>query len=120
MLAHGTTGNCSRLLEQRSISYVRAMRQILVILIGCAAWSLPLQAADLPNETAAAIADRREAEERYKRLNADVQNLLETQELILKRQEALQQRLNSLADELHLSVREAWILRGFFPEKPGR
>jgi TolA-binding protein len=42
----------------------------------------------------------RNAEENVKRLSAEVQSLLETQELIRRRQEALQQRLDSMEAEV--------------------
>jgi hypothetical protein len=49
---------------------------------------------------AAALAAQRDAEERYKRLSADVQAIAETQEVLIKRQEDFRQRLDKLADEL--------------------
>jgi LysM domain len=48
----------------------------------------------------AALTAQRDSEERYKRLAADVQSVLETQEILLKRQEDFRQRLDKLVDEI--------------------
>jgi septal ring factor EnvC (AmiA/AmiB activator) len=84
----------------RRLSIVAAMKRILpLVLCLLAARPLLAQAADSLPE-AAALAAQRDAEERYKRLAADVQTLLETQELIQKRQEEFRQRLDKLSDEI--------------------
>jgi predicted nuclease with TOPRIM domain len=75
------------------------MRMLLLLLVLLSAGQAAFTRAD-PLADAAALAAQKDAEERYKRLSADVQNLLETQEMLLKRQETVQQRLNSLADDL--------------------
>jgi Rad3-related DNA helicase len=49
---------------------------------------------------AAALAAQRDAEERYKRLSADVQELLDTQAVLLKRLEESRQRIDRLSDEV--------------------
>jgi hypothetical protein len=46
------------------------------------------------------VAAQKEAEEDYRRLNAQVQAVIDTQELIRKRQDHIQQRLDSLESEL--------------------
>lgn len=49
---------------------------------------------------AAALAAQRDAEERYKRLSAEVQNLVEAQEGMQKRHEELRQRIDRIADDI--------------------
>lgn len=49
---------------------------------------------------AAALAAQRDAEERYKRLDAEVRNLMEAQEGIQRRQDEFRQRLDKLAEEI--------------------
>lgn len=51
-------------------------------------------------QDAAAVAAQRGAEERLRRLEADIQSLQDTQEILLKRQEELRQRLDRLADDI--------------------
>jgi LysM repeat protein len=58
-----------------------------------------MSAADADTNLIAVVA-RQEAEERYKRLVADVQTLLETQELNQKRLEELRQRFDKLETDL--------------------
>ena len=58
-----------------------------------------LQAGE-PYADAAAVAVQRDAEERYKRLAADVQTVLDTQEVIQKRQEEFRQRLDRMAEDI--------------------
>ncbi len=60
---------------------------------------LPLQGQDRAAE-ASARAHREEAEERYKLLNSKLESIIETQELLLKNQDKLQQRIGSLGGEL--------------------
>ena len=82
-----------------SVPIFEAMKRI-VALAGCLLMGTiwPVHAAD-PLLEAAVIAAQKDAEERYRRLSADVQAIQETQELILKRQEETRQRLDKLADE---------------------
>lgn len=76
------------------------MRRIFLLLALCAAClPLSLKADDRAAE-AAARAQREEAEERYKLLSGKIENALETQELLLRKQDKLQQRINALASEL--------------------
>jgi seryl-tRNA synthetase len=53
-----------------------------------------------PLSEATAIAAQRDAEERYKRLAADVQELLDTQTVLLKRLDESRQRIDRLSDEV--------------------
>src|SRR5262249_19221612 len=83
-----------------SDSMFGVMRRVFVLLSLCAAcWPLSLRADDRAAE-AAARAQREEAEERYKLLNAKLESITETQELLLKKQDKLQQRINALATEI--------------------
>jgi len=76
------------------------MRQILLWLtIGSTFLPLALLAQDRTAE-AAARAQREEAEERYKLLNGKLESVIETQEMLMKRQEKFQQRLHELASEI--------------------
>ncbi len=76
------------------------MKRILpLVLCLLAARPLGVQAADALTQ-AAALAAQRDAEERYKRLAADVQTILDTQDLIRRHQDELRQRLDKLADEV--------------------
>src|SRR6187549_3436275 len=63
------------------------MRRIFLLLSLCAACLTPRLCADDRAAEAAARAQRDEAEERYKLLNGKLENLTETQELLLKRQD---------------------------------
>ncbi|MBU6399804.1 MAG: LysM peptidoglycan-binding domain-containing protein [Verrucomicrobia bacterium] len=76
------------------------MKRLLPVLLAAGALGLgawPARAEDSA-DTAAAIADRQAAEERYKRLNSAVEDLAAAQA-------ALEKRLNALSDELR-NVRE--------------
>jgi seryl-tRNA synthetase len=73
------------------------MLSLLIVLL--AGMSCLVRAAD-PLSDAALVAAQRDAEEKYRRLAADVQNLLETQEALLKRQDELRQRVDKLSDEI--------------------
>src|SRR5262245_45969844 len=76
------------------------MRRVFLLLTFWAVClPLSLKGQDLAAE-AAARAQREEAEERYKLLNGKLENLTETQELLLKNQDRLQQRINDLASEI--------------------
>jgi TolA-binding protein len=68
---------------------------LCLLLLGPAALSFAADAAD-----AAALAAQQDAEERYKRLAADVQTVLETQEMLQKRQDDVRQRIGKLEDEI--------------------
>jgi hypothetical protein len=76
------------------------MRRIFLVLTLCLA-GVPhsLQADDRAAE-AAARAQREEAEERYKLLNGKLENVTETQELLLKNEEKMRQRIEVLASEI--------------------
>lgn len=69
---------------------------VLCLSAACAMW---IGKADTLSD-ATFLAAQREAEERFKRLSADVQTLQETQEALLRRNEELRQRLDRLADEI--------------------
>jgi len=58
-----------------------------------------IQAAD-PGADATTLAIQKDTEERFRRLAAEVQDLQEAQQTILKRQETLQQRLSNLLEEM--------------------
>jgi len=76
------------------------MKTVLLALICLmVASSRRLHAAPSETNTTAVVAEQ-EAEERYNRLAADVQTLLETQELIQKNQEELRQTFESLEAEI--------------------
>src|SRR5690349_14598485 len=76
------------------------MKRIALLVIWLLAGRIVvLEAADALSDVAA-LAAQRDAEERYKRLAADVQTVLDTQEVLLKRQEEFRQRLDKLADEI--------------------
>lgn len=49
---------------------------------------------------AAILAAHRDSEERFRRLEADIQNIQDTQQVLLKRQEEFRQRLDRLAQEI--------------------
>jgi hypothetical protein len=74
-------------------------RFLSLLLCFLAARAISVHAAD-PLTDAAALATRQDAEERYKRLAADVQAILDTQEVLQKRQEDLRQRLDKLVEEI--------------------
>ena len=74
----------------------RFLLWVLLVFTGSA---LFIRAADSLSE-AAAFAAQKDAEERYRRLAADVQTVLDTQEVLLKRQEDTRQRLDKLAEEI--------------------
>ena len=74
----------------------RLLALVTVLLAGC---SLASFAADSFSDVAV-LATQREAEERYRRLTADIQNIQETQEVLLKRQDDFRQRLDRLADDI--------------------
>jgi TolA-binding protein len=61
---------------------------------------------DVGAASASAVADQKEAEERTKRLQATVQSIMETQEMLLRRNDQISQRLNAFADELQ-SLKDA-------------
>jgi TolA-binding protein len=79
------------------------MKRSVLVLMSLFAWRLAgaqePATGPAPDATAAALA-RQDAEERTKRLSADVQSLLDTQELIQKRQEDIRQRLDKLEVDL--------------------
>lgn len=74
-------------------------RRVALVLCLLASSSLPMRAADALSE-AAVLAAQRDAEERYKRLSAEVQSIADTQEVLIKRHEELRQRIDKLAEEL--------------------
>ena len=74
------------------------MKRFLVMLL-LAGMPLLRLAAD-PLSDAAALAAQKDADERYKRLAADVQTVLDTQEVLLKRLDDTRQRVDKLADDL--------------------
>lgn len=73
----------------------------IVPLILCLFAGAPMlvHAADALTE-AAVLAAHRDSEERFRRMAADIQNLQDTQEVLLKRQEEFRQRLERLAEEI--------------------
>jgi hypothetical protein len=80
--------------------YFRSMKTTLpLVLCLLAARPLYLAAADQFAD-ATALAAQRDSEERIKRLSADIQTVLDTQELIQKRQEEFRQQLQKLSDEV--------------------
>jgi hypothetical protein len=82
------------------------MKRNVLLVVWLLAGSVPvLVAADQLSEVAA-IASQRDAEERYKRLAADVQSALDTQEVLLKRQEEFRQRLEKLTDDVRVLKEE--------------
>ncbi len=76
------------------------MRRIFLLLSLCAACLPASLKADDRVAEAAARAQREEAEERYKLLNGKLDSVTETQELLLRNQDRLQQRINALASEM--------------------
>jgi septal ring factor EnvC (AmiA/AmiB activator) len=81
-------------------SYFAAMKRYFPLLVSLGVLAAPVWPvfAEDSNDTAAAIAERQAAEERYKRLNSAIEDLVSAQA-------AMGKRLNALADELR-SVRE--------------
>jgi len=75
-------------------------RFVLLILCLLAASALWSQAADSLAD-ATAIAAQKDAEERFRRMAADLQTVMETQEVLRKHQEEFRQRLDRLAEEVH-------------------
>lgn len=76
------------------------MKRIVPLLVFLLAGAPMLVARADALAEAAALAAERNADERYKRLNADIQNIQDTQELLIRRQEEFRQRLDRLADEI--------------------
>jgi uncharacterized damage-inducible protein DinB len=76
------------------------MKRLLPLILCLAAAGLAWVAAADQLADATAQAAQRDAEERLKRLSADVQTVLDTQELIQKRQEDFRQRLDKLSDDI--------------------
>jgi hypothetical protein len=82
------------------LSIVASMKRLLLLVL----WLLPAgalwsQAADSLAD-AAAVAAQKDAEERFKRMAADLQTVMETQEVLRKHQEEFRQRLDRLSDEV--------------------
>ncbi len=76
------------------------MKKIVPLIICLLAGAPALvNAADALTE-AAILAAHRDSEERFRRLAADIQNIQDTQEVLLKRQEEFRQRLDRLAQEI--------------------
>jgi hypothetical protein len=81
-----------------AVSIVGLMKRLVVL---CLLVGSPLLAQAADSLTDAAVwAAQKDSEEKYKRLAADVQTILDTQELIQKRQEEFRQRLDRLSDEI--------------------
>jgi TolA-binding protein len=76
------------------------MRIVLVLMSGFLALPLCLGQTAEPASAAATAAALRNAEENSRRLAAEMQNMTDTQDMIRKRQETLQQRIDSLEAEL--------------------
>jgi alanyl-tRNA synthetase len=76
------------------------MKQSLLLLAACFAFAgTPLFPQTSASDAVAAELQRREAEERQQRLTATLQSIQESQDLLLKRQQALQDRVLALERE---------------------
>ena len=82
------------------IPMLSPMRRIFFLISSCVMLAGPPLGAQDRAAEASARAHREEAEERYKLLNSKLESIIETQELLLKNQDKLQQRIGSLAGEL--------------------
>src|ERR1041385_1413014 len=91
---------CSRLRRAEPLPIVASMKRLLPFVLCLFASRLIWMCAADQLADATALAAQRDAEERLKRLSADVQTVLDTQELIQKRQEEFRQKLEKLADDV--------------------
>lgn len=76
------------------------MKRSVALILCLLAASPRLWVAADPLSDASALALQRDAEERSKRLSAEIQTIQETQELLVKNQAEFRQRLERLADEV--------------------
>jgi septal ring factor EnvC (AmiA/AmiB activator) len=88
----------------------------LVCCAGCLAALLPSTWAQVSADTAAAIADRQADEERYKRLNSAVDDLVAAQAVMAKRINALEDELKGLRDDLARAHTNRYVSRSEFDD----
>src|SRR4051812_16881549 len=91
---------CSRLHGQQRLPIFGVMKPIVALVLFLLAGRLISTLTADPLSDVAALNAQRDSEERYKRLAADVQSVLETQEVLIKRQDEFRQQLDKLVDKL--------------------